>query len=156
LFGPPRVDPSWQARAGGYAAEQFAIDWEKKAAICPEGKASTYWYEQRTREEYEREVVKIRFRRRDCLQCGSRGKCVKSTTGAARMMIVPTQPLYESLKRMRQKLKDEEGRREYRNRAASKRRSHRRCGVPARDDQDTKAWKKLSCRRWRQPPASMS
>jgi hypothetical protein len=33
------------------------------------------------------------------------------------MMIVPTQPLYESLKRMRQKLKDEEGRREYRNRA---------------------------------------
>lgn len=117
LFGPPRVDPSWQARTGGYAAEQFAIDWERRRAICPEGKASTYWYQQRTREEYEREVVKIRFRRADCLRCASRGKCVKSKTGAARMMIVPTQPLYESLKRMRQKLKDEEGRREYQNRA---------------------------------------
>jgi transposase len=119
LFGPTRIDPSWQARTGGYAAELFAIDWEKRQAICPEGKASTDWYEQRTREEYEREVVKIRFQRKDCLQCASRGKCVKSKTGAARMMIVPARPLYESLKRMRQKLKDEEGRREYRARAGA-------------------------------------
>lgn len=117
LFGPTRVDPSWQARTGGYAAEQFLIDWDKRQAICPEGKASTYWYEQRTREQYEREVVKIRFRRRDCLECTSRGKCVKSRSGAARMMIVPGKPLYEALNGMRQKLKDEEGRREYRNRA---------------------------------------
>jgi transposase len=117
LFGPTRVDPSWQARTGGYAAQQFTIDWEKKRAICPQGKASTYWYQQQTREQYEREVVKIRFSRRDCLQCVSRGKCVKSRSGAPRMMIVPAQPLYESLKRMRQKLKDEEGRREYQNRA---------------------------------------
>ena len=117
LFGPTRVDPSWQARTGGYAAHQFAINWEKRQAICPEGKTSTDWYERRTREEYERDVVQIRFRRQDCLRCAARSKCVKSRSGAARMLIVPAQPLYESLKRMRQKLNDEEGRREYQNRA---------------------------------------
>ena len=117
LFGPPRVDPSWQARAGGYAAERFAIDWEKRQAICPAGKASTDWYEQRTREEYEREVVRIRFRRKDCIDCAARAKCVKSRAGAARMLIVPARPLYQALKKMRQTLANEEGRHEYRARA---------------------------------------
>lgn len=117
LFGPARGNPSWQARSGGYAAELFTIDWEKRHAICPEGKASSDWYERRTREAYEREIVQIRFDRRDCLGCDARGKCVKSKTGAPRMLIVPARPLYEALNWMRRKLKSEEGRREYRIRA---------------------------------------
>lgn len=117
LFGPTRVDPSWQKREGGYAAELFTIDWERRRAICPEGKASSYWHEHQTREEYQREVVSIRFGRRDCLECAARDKCVRSKTGAARMLHVPARPLYDALKQMRQKLKDEEGRREYRTRA---------------------------------------
>lgn len=31
MIGPPRKDPSWQARtAGAFKIEQFAIDWEKQ------------------------------------------------------------------------------------------------------------------------------
>jgi transposase len=117
LFGPTRVNPSWQARTGGYTAELFKIDWDKRHAICPQGRTSTYWLEQQTREEYRREVVKIRFSRRDCSACEARDKCVKSQTGAARMLIVPERSLYQALKKMRQKLTNEEGCRAYRARA---------------------------------------
>jgi transposase len=117
LFGPTRVDPSWQARAGGYAAELFKIDWDKRHAICPQGRASTYWYEHQTNEKYRREVIKIRFSRKDCSACQARDKCVKSQTGAARTLIVPGRLLYQALKKMRQRLTNEEGRREYRARA---------------------------------------
>ncbi len=117
LFGPTRVDPSWQARTGGYAADQFTIDWENRRALCPEGKANLDWYERHTRETYRREVVQIRFDRRDCLACTARDRCVKSKSGAARMLTVPARPLYEALSGMRRKLKAEDGRREYRIRA---------------------------------------
>ena len=117
LFGPTRVDPSWQARAGGYAAELFNIDWGKRQAICPQGRASRYWYEHQSREEYRREVVKIRFSRRDCSACEAREKCVKSRSGAARMLIVPERAHYQALRQMRQTMTNEEGRREYRARA---------------------------------------
>jgi transposase len=117
LFGPTRVDPSWQARSGGYAAELFNIDWGKRQAICPQGRASRYWYEHQSREEYRREVVKIRFSRRDCSACEAREKCVKSRSGAARMLIVPERAHYQALRQMRQTMTNEEGRREYRARA---------------------------------------
>jgi transposase len=41
LFGPARGDIHEQARAGeGFDAQQFAIDWEAKQAICPAGRRS--------------------------------------------------------------------------------------------------------------------
>ena len=36
LFGPPRPDSHWQARAQqGFAAHDFRIDWESQQATCP-------------------------------------------------------------------------------------------------------------------------
>ena len=44
LVGPPRPDVKAQARAGeGFAAEHFAIDWERQRATCPEGHTSVSW-----------------------------------------------------------------------------------------------------------------
>jgi transposase len=37
LVGPPRVNPTWQAKvAGGYGIDRFEIDWERERARCPQ------------------------------------------------------------------------------------------------------------------------
>lgn len=44
LFGPTRPDYRWQARAKqGFGMQDFKIDWERKKAICPEGRESVEW-----------------------------------------------------------------------------------------------------------------
>lgn len=45
LFGPTRVNSSWQAREGGIDATQFEIDWDHRQALCPAGKRSIGWQE---------------------------------------------------------------------------------------------------------------
>ena len=46
LVGPTRPDYKWQKRAGtGFEAGRFIIDWEKREAVCPEGRASSSWTE---------------------------------------------------------------------------------------------------------------
>jgi len=43
LVGPLLADTSPQARAGGYTAEAFTIDWEHQQVICPQGATSIVW-----------------------------------------------------------------------------------------------------------------
>ena len=117
LFGPTRLNPSWQSRSGGYDQAQFQIDWNDQTAVCPEGKQSVYWYERQTKERYSRPVVTVRFNRKDCQTCSHRSKCVKTKSGAARALNLPPRPLYEALEKTRNLLTTEDGRREYRNRA---------------------------------------
>jgi transposase len=115
LFGPMRLNPSWQAREGGIDASQFQIDWDNHQAQCPMGKQSAYWHEYQTK-EYSRPVVKIRFRNEDCLNCLSRTKCVRNKK-AGRSLQVPSREMYEALEQTRRKLASSEGRNEYRKRA---------------------------------------
>ena len=117
LFGPTRLNPSWQTRTGGYAQAQFQIDWSNQTAVCPEGKRSVYWYERQTKERYSRRLVTVRFKSKDCRDCCNRGKCVKSKSGAPRSLNLPPQPLYEALEATRNLLTTEDGKREYQNRA---------------------------------------
>lgn len=117
LFGPTRLNPSWQTRTGGYDAAQFSIDWDNQRAVCPEGKQSVYWYEHQTRERYPRRKLTVRFKVEDCRKCSSRDKCVRNKAGAARHLSLPVRAEYEALVQTRNLLSTEEGRREYRNRA---------------------------------------
>lgn len=117
LFGPTRLNPSWQARTGGYDTARFAIDWRSRAATCPEGKKSVYWHEYQTNEHYSRQMVKIKFKAEDCRHCPNRTKCVKTQTNTARQLSLPSRPLYEALAATRRMLLTENGRREYRHRA---------------------------------------
>ena len=115
LFGPARGNPSWQTREGGYAADRFAIDWERRAARCPEGKSSSYWH------EYDspaagRAVVKIKFSVKDCGVCSNRTKCVRSPK-AGRSLQLPSRELYKALEQTRGKLQSETGKQEYNRRA---------------------------------------
>lgn len=40
LLGPLLADTSPQARAGGYTAEAFTIDWDNRQVTCPQGATS--------------------------------------------------------------------------------------------------------------------
>src|SRR5688500_10591054 len=115
LFGPMRLNPSWQARTGGIETAQFQIDWDKKQAQCPSGKKSVYWHEYQTK-EYARPVVKIRFRNQDCLNCLSRTKCVRNKK-AGRSLQIPNREMYQALEQTRKKLASDQGRNEYKKRA---------------------------------------
>ncbi len=97
LFGPTRVNPSWQTREDGYATDSFAIDWERRSAQCPEGKSSSYWHEYESKAA-GREVVKIRFRAKDCRACQSRTKCVRAS-GAGRFLAGAGAPTVRSARR---------------------------------------------------------
>jgi transposase len=118
LFGPTRLNPSWQAREGGYDSAQFRIDWDRQIATCPEGKQSHYWYEhQAGGARYPRSAVLIKFKVKDCRDCLSRTKCVRNKAGHARRLNLPPRPLYEAQAATRETLSTQEGQREYQNRA---------------------------------------
>jgi transposase len=93
------------------------IDWETQKAICPAGKESVYWNEEAAAGWYPRSNVLIRFKARDCLNCLSRSKCIRSKTGQARRLRLPARPLYEALAATRKLLSTEVGRHEYQHRA---------------------------------------
>jgi transposase len=116
LFGPPRGAKGWQVKEGGYDQSQFTLDWEKEQATCPEGKTSIWWGTYRDKGSEETRV-KMRFSRTDCSPCPSRAKCVRSTTGRARALVVPERAYYEALKQARRHIVSEIGAKEYQQRA---------------------------------------
>jgi transposase len=68
LFGPTRVNSSWQMREGGIEATQFEIDRDQRKVTCPVGRRSAAWLERQTKEPYPRQVVKVKFRRQSLPQ----------------------------------------------------------------------------------------
>ena len=121
LFGPTRLNPSWQAREGGYDQAQFVVDWDKEQVLCPEGKASVWWGTDRPKGKNcgpnERPRIKVRFSQRDCTPCPHRAKCVRSEAGLARTLMMPAREYFEALRQARTTLTSEAGRAEYRKRA---------------------------------------
>lgn len=129
LFGPTRQNPSWQAREDGYDQTQFAVDWEKQQAICPEGKSSVYW-RTTTARPYGYEVVKVCFSSLDCSCCARRDKCVRSRAG--RQLLLRSQAHQEALAQARAFIDSAPGRQEYQRRAGVEgtlSQGIRRCGL---------------------------
>jgi transposase len=68
LVGPVHRDTSWQAQAGeGYDLTCFSIDWQAKAARCPEGQISRGWTS--THDQDGNAVIQIQFDREQCKAC---------------------------------------------------------------------------------------
>lgn len=104
LVGPVAKDPSWQAQAGeGFDSSSFAIDWEKKQAICPQGHPSRKWS---LIQQRGLTLFNFRFFKKDCDNCQSRAKCTKSAT-LARSLAIQPQAGYEALRVARQRQKKE-------------------------------------------------
>lgn len=117
LFGPTRVNSSWQSREGGLDATQFEVDWDNRKVICPAGKRSVAWLECQTKEQSPRRIVKVKFRRKDCLNCENRTRCVRSKIGAPRQLLLQAREFHEALKETRAIFSSEAGRRQYQQRA---------------------------------------
>ena len=62
-------------------------------------------------------VVKVKFRRKDCLNCENRLRCVGSQVGAPRKLLLQAKEFHEALKKTRAMFSSDEGWREYKKRA---------------------------------------
>ena len=94
LLGPVATERSWQARAGqGYAAADFAIEWEAERATCPQGKPSVAW--KPTEDADGHPIVIIRFGPADCRACPVRSLCVASDR--ERVLRIRRRAEYEAL-----------------------------------------------------------
>jgi transposase len=115
LLGPPRPDPSWQARVeGGYDLTRFEIDWRHERARCPQGKLSSGWS---TRGEGTgRTYVRVLFHPADCGACSGRALCTRNRHHARTLTLQP-RAQHEALQDLRQRLASQEGRRRYARRA---------------------------------------
>jgi transposase len=115
LFGPPRPNPAWQAKAeGGYTPDRFEIDWEHERARCPQGKSSSGWGRRVDRRDGAA-YVSVWFREADCAACAARSLCTR--TGKARQLRLQPRAEYEALTVARRRLATKEGRRAYGRRA---------------------------------------
>ena len=87
LVGPLLADTSAQARAGGYTADMFTIDWDSKQAICPQGAVSSKWAPMRQRDG--KEAISVRFATTTCRECPSRDKCTTATWTGRQLFLRP-------------------------------------------------------------------
>jgi transposase len=72
VVGPVSVDTQWQAHCtSGIDASQFVLDWERKRAICPQGKTSSSWTP--LSRKHHPDLIKIQFSTPDCGPCPRRG-----------------------------------------------------------------------------------
>lgn len=115
MIGPPRKDPSWQARtAGAFTTEQFEIDWEEQQVRCPQGHTSRSWktYEDEARGRY----VKVRFAPSVCQACPSRKRCTRSGRQGRSLSLHPREA-HEAMVGMRELIDSDAGSEQYALRA---------------------------------------
>jgi transposase len=101
LIGPRRDNVAWQARAAsGYDFSSFAIDWEGRRAVCPQGKQSRTWSE--TKSPTGQPLINVRFANRDCGVCPQRDLCTHTKVGYVRRELTLRPRLqHEALQRQR-------------------------------------------------------
>src|SRR5215212_5033042 len=114
LVGPARPDQSWQSRAEeAFSAADFAVDWDRRVARCPEGKESTGWFESAKRPG-QRSAIRARFRAAECRACASRTRCTRARSGPhGRVLALLPKREYEALAAARARESTAEGRRLY-------------------------------------------
>jgi transposase len=116
LVGPTRVDTGWQARQaeGGFAAENFAVDWERQQATCPGGKTSQFWLP--AKDTRGNDTIHIRFSKKDCGVCPLHSQCTRSQP-PHRTITVRPQPQQLALEAARAREKTEAFKKQYAHRA---------------------------------------
>jgi transposase len=87
LVGPLLADTSPQARAGGYTAALFAVDWDRRQATCPEGAVSSAW--KPLRRVDGKEAISVRFPAATCRGCPARDKCTTAVWTGRQLFLRP-------------------------------------------------------------------
>jgi transposase len=86
LLAPLAAGHSPQARAGGYTADMFAIDWEHQQVTCPQGAVSRKWAATRNA---GRDAFIAAFPAATCRACPARGKCTSSARNGRQLFLRP-------------------------------------------------------------------
>jgi transposase len=111
LLGPVALNVGWQAKAGlGFDLSHFKIDWQQKAVYCPQGKRSYLW--KKNKNFYDKPLIYVEFRQRDCLACPVRSQCTRAKTNP-RGLSIQVQSDYEALQKARVRQKTEEFQKQY-------------------------------------------
>ena len=115
LVGPGRRNLSWQSRSGSnaFALDDFAVDWDREIARCPEGKESAGWTSG-PRHRGSGSIIHVQFRAADCRACPSRARCTRSRSKYyGRVLAVMPRPEHEALAATRAREGTAEGKRLY-------------------------------------------
>jgi hypothetical protein len=91
LLAPLAVPSSPQARAGGYTADMFDIDWDAQQVTCPQGAVSNKWSAVRAG---GRDGFTVAFPAAACRACPARGKC---TTSVYRHLFLRPREIHEAV-----------------------------------------------------------
>jgi transposase len=95
LLAPLAVPSSPQARAGGYTADMFAIDWDRQQVTCPQGAVSSKWSACRAG---NRDGFTVAFPAAACRACPARAKC---TTSVYRHLFLRPREVHEAVTAIR-------------------------------------------------------
>ena len=109
LAGPLLAGTSAQARAGGYTAADFAIDFDRRRATCPQGAVSSKWAPMRQHDG--KEAISVRFPAATCRGCPARDKCTTATWTGRQLFLRPRE-IHEAVTAARA----EEGTRQWKDR----------------------------------------
>ncbi|MFD8222262.1 IS1182 family transposase [Streptomyces sp. NPDC059697] len=80
LLGPVGLDTCHENYEGEHFTQSaFTIDWEAKKAVCPQGKISASWSDQRKNSGTA--VSRVHFTAQDCAACPAQDMCTKAANG---------------------------------------------------------------------------
>jgi transposase len=114
-LGYPLSDSSWQAKAQkGFDLPNFRIDWEAGIVTCPMRKTSHFWAN--SKDSQDNPVFRVEFSPRDCNPCPQRLNCTHSKRDGRKLTLRP-QVEYAALQRLRQEVKTETFKAQYRKRS---------------------------------------
>ena len=116
LLGPLANAPGWQATDGtGFAAAQFALDWDAQQARCPQGQLSVGWRERSDRPGHA--SVQITCGTAAGAACGCRGQGTRSAK-QPRALLVRERDHFVALQAARERQHSELFKAQYARRAA--------------------------------------
>jgi transposase len=116
LLGPPRPDPSPQARSGGYTTEAFTIDWDNQQVTCPQGQHSTTWLPVQPNRGRSRAGIFVRFSAPTCADCPVRDRCTTAKSRGRQLTLNP-RPIHDALAAARAEQTSDTWRNRYKIRA---------------------------------------
>ena len=109
LIGPARRNASWQNRTeGAFGIDDFAVDWDRRKARCPEGNESATWGE--WKDKSGQPYIWVGFSLADCQPCPARSRC---TQAPSRRLGLHPRPEHEALAAARARESSAAGRRLY-------------------------------------------
>ena len=95
LVGPVAESSSWQPR--GFAAQDFAVEWQAQVARCPQGHRSQSWTE--GHDKRGKPITVIQFAKAVCQACPVRSCCTRSPDG--RSLTLAREPVQQALEQRR-------------------------------------------------------